>query len=135
MILREVGELLKGVHALFPATVSIAEEIPREHATVSTRAVEGQLATLEQLHEVRSRDVQEIRGLLCGELGVDGNEGDCISFCSVPEQLEHRREDTLGQHHIHLRTSPRRPHMDAARTHRGELAQEVSCGLLLLASG
>lgn len=83
----------KLIEHLGPGLVILAlvrHEVLETHAPVLADGAAGDFALIQQLHQVGPRDVEQVSGLLGGQLGMGGNQGDGITLGHLRQHVQER---------------------------------------------
>lgn len=90
------GELVGDGSPVGVVDALVCKEVGEQDAATVADASVGELAFLEELHQVRPGDVQDVGGLLGGEFGVDGCDGHGVAVGDLGEDVDQQSQGVAG---------------------------------------
>ena len=94
--LRFGGELVGDGPPVGIVDALVGKEVGEQHAATVADTSVGELAFLEELHQVRPGDVQDVRSLLGRELSVDGCDGHGVAVGDLGEDVDQQSQGVAG---------------------------------------
>jgi len=88
MLLRFFSESIEDLSAPLVIRFLVGHEVCESDAAVRSDQAERNLTAVEEGHQEGSRDVEEIGGVLGGQLRVDRDDGDRVAVRHLSENLE-----------------------------------------------
>jgi hypothetical protein len=92
-------EVIEGCDPLLVDGLLVGHQVVQTDAPMGTDLAEGNFALAQPLDQERPRHVQQISGLLAGELRMHRQQGDCISLGHLHQDPLEQLQDRRGKGH------------------------------------
>lgn len=115
VLLRFRRELVKHVSTSRIITTLVRQDVGSKHTSMCANTPIWECLFFQKLHEIRTRDIQQVSGLLCGQLGMQWQDGHGISVRHLAEDLEEEIERLPRNRDGRLRVASLCPHAHAGR--------------------